>query len=274
MKKLFFCFSIVFLGINHAQAQDSLQTKYTASQKGKVFFYWGWNRAHYSNSDITFSGDDYDFTLYNVTAKDNPTGIHMDYINPTRLTIPQTNFRLGYFITDKYYLSLGQDHMKYVMVQDQTVRISGYNNVPGFEIDSNTKQLSPNFLTFEHTDGLNYINAEIGRFDDITPTFITNTDKLQLNALYGVGTGILLPRTNTELMNFDRYDEFHLAGFGLGVKAGLNLTFLKYFFVQTEIKGGYINMPDIRTTMNTADRASQEFYFFQQNIVFGGIFKI
>ncbi len=49
----------------------------------------------------------------------------MDYINPMEMTIPQTNFKLGYFINDHYNISIGVDHMKYVMTQDQKTAISG-----------------------------------------------------------------------------------------------------------------------------------------------------
>lgn len=43
----------------------------------------------------------------------------------TLLTIPQFNFRIGYNINSKFQISLGTDHMKYVMVQNQTVKING-----------------------------------------------------------------------------------------------------------------------------------------------------
>jgi hypothetical protein len=55
----------------------------------------GGNREVYSKSDITFKGNNYNFTLEN--AADKPKGWHIDYINP-RMTIPQTNLRIGYFL--------------------------------------------------------------------------------------------------------------------------------------------------------------------------------
>jgi hypothetical protein len=93
-------------------------------------------------------------------------------------------------------------------------------------------------------------------------------------ATEGIGAGILVPRTNTTLMNKARYDEFHVAGYGAAIVVGLNMTFFKYFFIQSEWKGGYINMPDIRTTMDKIDRASQHFLFSQYNMVFGANFRI
>jgi hypothetical protein len=76
------------------------------------------------------------------------------------------------------------------------------------------------------------------------------------------------------LMGQPRHDDFNVAGYGVSAKVGLNLTFFKYFFIQAELKGGYINMPNIKTTFDNADSASQHFMFFQRIIAFGGIFKI
>ena len=101
-----------------------------------------------------------------------------------------------------------------------------------------------------------------------------NSDKVQINLTEGLGAGVLLPKTNTRLLGKERYDEFHLAGYGLSAKVGLNFTFFKHFFIQTELKGGYIDMNDIRTTKYTSDSASQHFWFLQRIISFGGIFKI
>ncbi|HTO35479.1 MAG TPA: hypothetical protein VLZ72_04530 [Flavobacterium sp.] len=252
--------------------------KFTTHNKGKIYIYWGGNRDFYSNSDIRFKGEDYGFTLNNVKAHDKPKGWHIDYINPTRITIPQTNFRVGYFITDKYNISLGIDHMKYVMYNDRTVGYSG--DYPdrgsyGEAISDGNVLLTEDFLLFEHTDGLNYVNVEFSRVDDFSKYLgIKDTDKIQFNLTGGIGAGILYPKTNATLMEKDRYDDFHISGYGISAKAGLNITFWKYLFVQAELKGGYINMGDIKTTPSKADKASQSFYFAETVIAIGGIFRI
>ena len=128
---------------------------------------------------------------------------------------------------------------------------------------------NPIFYFFEHTDGLNYLNSEFRRSD-----ILINKKYCQVSVNEGLGIGVLLPRTNTTLLNNPRYDEFHLSGFGFGGVAALNLTFFKYLFIQSELKGGFISMPDIRTTMNEEDRASQHFWWTQFNVVFGLQFPI
>jgi hypothetical protein len=267
MKKiLFLCILINTLSF----AQDT--NVKNNSKKGSFYAYWGWNRSVYSTSDISFKGVNYDFTLYDVAAKDRQSPFAFDTYFLS-VTIPQYNLRLAYYLNDKYHITLGVDHMKYVMRAYQNATISGtitnsgtiydgtYNNTP--------LEIKPDLLQFEHTDGLNYINTEIRRND-----VLLNKGILEISAIEGVGGGILLPRTNTSLLNNPRYDQFHLAGFGVGAMLGLNIEFKKHFFILSEIKAGYINMPSIRTTMFDTDIAKQHFTFVQGNIVFGYRFFI
>jgi hypothetical protein len=263
---------------SQTNADTSTPLRYTDHHKGKFFVSWGGNRDNFSKSDIRFKGEGYDFTLYDVVANDKPKGWHIDYINPARMTIPQTNLRIGYFLNDHYSITVGVDHMKYVMVQNKTVTYSG--NYPdagtyGENPNNNQLTLTDDFLTFEHTDGLNYVHTEISRFDDISSLFgIQNTDKFQLNVTEGIGAGVLFPKTNAKLLGNERHDDYHVSGYGVSAKVGLNFTFFKHFYIQTELKGGYIDMPDIKTTFNSSDSASQNFFFFQKIISLGGIFKI
>lgn len=275
MAVLTFC---VFSQYTFSQETVENPEKYTAHNKGKFYVYWGGNRETFSKSDIRFKGADYDFTLYDVVAHDKPKGWHVDYVNPARMTIPQTNLRIGYFINDHYNISIGFDHMKYVMNNDRRVQYSGtYPNAGSYGENpvGNELTLTEDFLLFEHTDGLNYVNTEIARVDDISGLLgLPNTDMFQINTVGGLGVGLLYPKTNTTLLGKDRHDDFHISGYGLSAKVGLNFTFLKHFFIQTELKGGYINMNDIKTTQSSADSASQEFWFLQRIITVGGIFRI
>lgn len=264
-------------------AQNEEPAKYTSSNKGKFYISWGGNRGSFTDSDIRFEGENYDFTIKDVKAGDRPKGWHIDYINPKNMTVPQTNFKLGYYISDKYSISIGLDHMKYVMPDNSTKIVSGFINLPLDESGSQFNGIYNNestyipedLLEFEHTDGLNYVYAEFARHDDISTLFrLPNIDKFQINITEGVGSGILYPKTNAKLLLKERYDNFHVSGYGFHLNVGLNLTFFKHFYIQGDLRGGYINMPDIKTTKNKNDSASQDFWFFQRVISFGGIFRI
>ena len=88
-----------------------------------------------------------------------------NYLNPANITIPQYNFRFGYFIKDNIDVSFGIDHLKYVLEQNQLSRISGFIENSGTIYDgvyNNTLlPISEDFLKFEHSDGLNYINFQM-----------------------------------------------------------------------------------------------------------------
>ncbi len=245
------------------------------SPKGSLFIYWGWNRAAYSASDIHFTGENYDFVLHNVSARDRQSPFKLDpYFKLNRISVPQTNLRIGYRFSEHYSISFGDDHMKYVMRQYQSSTISGTIATGGMYDGAYTSEdlvLSPSFLTFEHTDGLNYLNIELRRHDEHQRWANHN---IALGSVIGFGAGALVPKTNAKLMDKPRNDAYHLAGWGSAVVAGLNLTFWEHFFIQSEVKGGFIHMPDILTSPESSDRASQHFWFVQGNIVFGANFKI
>ncbi|WP_437438062.1 hypothetical protein [Polaribacter irgensii] len=253
--------------------------KNKVTNKGKFFAYWGWNWASYSDSDIRFKGEDYDFTLSNVRAQDRQTKFSFrNYFKPSNISIPQTNYRIGYFFKENYTVSIGVDHMKYVMIADQNVTIDGTINIGNIKYDGTYTRkevkLAADFLRFEHTDGLNYLNVEVKRFDNIDHWFGLDLENLQINLTEGLGTGVLYPRTDTSLLGKERHDNYHLSGFGLSAGIGLNVAFFKHFFIQADLKGGYINMPSIKTSLSVLDSASQSFYFFQNNILIGGKFRL
>jgi hypothetical protein len=250
------------------------QRKSNAFNKGSFYFYWGWNRSFYSPSTIHFSGNTYNFQLYDVVAVDRQSPFSADlYLNPKRMTIPQYNARIGYYFKHNLQVSLGVDHMKYVMLHDQPSTINGYIYNSNTAYDgvyvNEPITIAQDFLKFEHTDGLNYINAELRK-----SMRVFGVKHIQSTFLFGGGVGMLLPKTNTTLLANPRYDAFHLSGYGVNGVMSLQLNFFKYFFVQGEAKMGFIHMPDIRTTMNTSDRASQMFLYNQFNINFGVQFSL
>jgi hypothetical protein len=271
---IFISIFVINLNAQDVPIPEKKLAKNKTSKKHSIYTYWGWNRSYYTKSNIHFQGRNYDFTLFDVIAKDRQSKFDLKtYFAPRNITIPQYNFRLGYFLNDKISLSFGADHMKYVMQNNEIVKIDGEISQTGTKYDKNYDKedilLSTDFLMFEHTDGLNYENIELRYHHDL---IVKN--KWNLTFLEGIGIGALIPRTNTTLLNNKRYDQFHLSGYGLSAVAGINFEFFTYFFIQFEGKLGFINMPDIRTTEFKVDRASQHFFFFQYNGLFGFRFPL
>ena len=160
----------IFIALS-GYAQEVIKPLIVTPKKGELFLTWGYNWSWYSNSDIKFEGENYNFELKNVKAADKQTPFTFhNYFYPTYITTPQYNLRLGYYFSDHYSISLGIDHMKYIARPDQPLQIFGEIQNSGTIYDgvynNETILLEEGFLEFEHTDGLNYINAEVRRFDD------------------------------------------------------------------------------------------------------------
>ena len=271
MSKNLLLLSLFFISI-YCQA---ISPEDNPTNKGRLYFYWGWNRSWYSKSDIHFEGDNYKFKLNAMRAHDRQTPFGIDpYFNPSQISIPQTEMRIGFFINDKVDISIGVDHMKYVLTYYQPTKIDGYINTgsiyDGVYTNDNFIN-SYSFLKFEHTDGLNFINAEITRNDNLFEAFKLkfNPKIIKLNSLLGFGIGGVLPKSNVNLLNKGRHDEFNWAGYGFAGKVGLDLILFKYFFIRSEYKSGFIDMPNIRTSADPSDRASQHFFFRELTLNFG-----
>jgi len=290
MKKFFELVFVFFVGTTmlFGQKQDSISreaiddisgqlisvniNKSSTLKKGTMFIFWGWNRAGFSKSDIRFKGNGYDFTLNNVVAHDRPSELSMAYIDPTRLSIPQFNFRYAYFIKDNLALVVAQDHMKYVMDQNQIANFRGNISNPIYAAMVQNGQVNladEQFLTFEHTDGLNYVNVGLEKYKNLS-----SKKNFDIFWAYGGGIGALMPKSNVKLFGNERSDRYHLAGFGLDARSSINFVFWDHIMARVEGKFGYINMPDIKTTLNNKpDKASQDFVFYQVNFGVGYVFN-
>ncbi len=268
-------FKIIFLLFYTTASFAQSSRVYNDKKKGQLSISWGWNRDAYTKSNISFKGADYDFKLYKVVAHDrqSPFSFH-DYLTFSRLTIPQTNLRISYFIKDNLAVSFGDDHMKYVMDNGQTVRMEGTisrtGNYKG--IYDGDKTITEDFLTFEHTDGLNYLNFELEKY---FTWYHSKSSRLIISGLIGGGTGVLFPKSNVKLLDYERNDRFHVSGFGISAKAGLQATFLKHIIIKFENKYGYINMPNIILHKKGIEgRAKQSFIFAELYGTIGANFSL
>jgi len=272
LREIFFSLLVVLLSVPvTAQVESSVFQRFPETdRKGKYYSSWGWNEDRYTKSDIRFVGADYDFTLFDVKATQRQAKFTVDqFLNPLTVSIPQFNFRLGFYITKDIDIFIGLDHMKYVVSERQVVGIEGYirnsETIHDGEYDNEEKVIRDDFLDYEHTDGLNYVFIGAGK----SQTFVAYKG-LTLGAYETVSIGVMRPRSDVTLLGRPRHDEYNVAGVAFAVSGGLELGFLRHFFVQSELKGGYTSMPWVRTTDNPADQAKQSFWFGQAIVQFGG----
>ncbi|MFI5139855.1 MAG: hypothetical protein ACHQIM_18680 [Sphingobacteriales bacterium] len=272
------------------------ETKQLYPRKGKFFISWGYNRAAFSHSNMNFRGNGYNFNINDIRATDDPTRFSSVYVNPTGFTVPQFNYRVGYFLDDKTFVSIGSDHMKYTMSK-QTTHLTGYINsgvnkgtynntevVVGEDAEvgnsgpSIIDKLPGGFVTnFEHCDGLNDFNAEIGRLEQL---WISRNHRHAFAVLGSVGLGMVIPDTDADVLGQPpKHDmeknkkAYHLAGYSVSATMGFQFDFFNHLFLQARVKAGYMNLPDINTTTE-GGKASQHFCFLEPIVALGYSFHL
>ena len=238
MRYLFFTLTLLGTFFSSFSQSDSLKKK-----KTQWYFTWGYTRATYSKSSIHFknsSGDpyvtsgpikNYDFTLYDVTANDKPDFDKLkDVIN---ITIPQYVFRIGYSFNDKWGIELNYDHTKYVVNDWQKAHVKGQVN--GYQIDGDSILNPYKFVHFEHTDGANFwmINA-VRRW-----AFYAPSKNFKLSYVLKPGAGIVFPRTDVTLFGEHLNNDWHVAGWIVGVENGLRMEFFRNGFFEFVGKGSF-----------------------------------
>jgi hypothetical protein len=238
-------------------AQDITAPK----KRGQFYFSWGYNRDWYSTSTIHFvnnnpeAAKNYDFTLYDATAHDKPD--MEEYWDLGKLTIPQYDFTIGYHLNNKRDLGfeIGWDHLKYVVTDWQNVHIKG--QIHGTPIDK-VAPLNPDTVHLQHTNGNNYLIFSLTKRKNIF------THKhVQVDALGKVGAGPLISYTISTILGDYDPGYFHYHGWVAATSLGVRVSFLKNFFIQSDIQGAFVDYTNTKLGKNHDGLATHTFYSLQ-----------
>ncbi len=225
--KYFFAFTLtLFSFLSKAQTANPFTSR--------MYFAWGYNKEWYSTSTIKVSqpsqGSNYEFK--NVAGNDR---IGWDKLFQHELTIPQYNYRFGFFLKKhpSWGFELNFDHTKYQMTPGQSAHVVGtVNNVA---IDSNIVITDHNML-WKLNNGANFF-----LFNVMKRFYITGTKGglLKLYNIYKVGIGPLIPHTENTLFGHDNNAGFQFGGFNAGLEAAYRLEIGKYLYIDLAQKVDY-----------------------------------
>jgi hypothetical protein len=275
MKKYILFLFILITTISFAQYRSSKVKRSWSA--GTLFFYWGYNRSFYTKSDINFNGPNYNFTLNGAKAVDRPTKDIGTYLSINKLTIPQFNFRLGYMIKKNWAISIGYDHMKYVLVDNEPYTLTGFIK-PGVDIvtnwsgNYNNEPVTTHQETFhyENTNGLNYIRVEVSRIDQ---WLRSKTGNFAISSSFGLSSGGILSFNDFTFAGKKDVQTVSMSGLGVSLHAGARFEFWKHFFLQANGAGGFMNQMNVDTRPNDySSFAKQKFGYGAFEIVAGGLF--
>lgn len=281
-KKILSLIFVLMSAASFAQNESSVTpTSSTANKrlkKGNIYLLWGYTRAWYSKSTLHFVNHsnryypetgrthDYDFTIYDAKAKDRPDFDAIgDVVN---LTIPQFVFRVGYYFNNKkdFGIEINYDHTKYVVQDYQKVRVKG--NFNGDYVDKDTILDPVNFLHFEHTDGANFWMLNfIKRWKLYEPSKYFN-----VGYVVKPGAGIVFPRTDVTVFGTRLNNDWHVAGWIVGLESGLRIEFLKYGLIEFVGKGAYADYTTCLVLGKGNGKAKHHFFAGQLTLTVGATF--
>lgn len=219
-----------------------------------MYLQWGYNRDIYSNSDLHFKkGNEYDFTIHKAHAVDQPDFAGF-WETPVDVTIPQNSFRIGVYLNKEntWAIELNFDHAKYVVNDNQVLRVSG--QIHGEQIDMDTT-IRRQFVHFEHTNGANFYHINYVR----QKYLIEGKSYGKLSYLLKGGAGVVIPRSDVTIMNHRLDNDYHVSGYIISGEAGMRFYPLRNFFLELNGKGGFANYTNVLT--EPGGRANHHFWY-------------
>lgn len=246
-----------------SDAQHKRMKKKVSYAQGTLFGYWGYNRCGFTKSNMHFVGPGYDFTLGNAVAHDNPEKFGRAYFNPSQITVPQFNVRLGYYFKDHWAISFGYDHMKYIFQDHNQVTLSGtIDESVGAQWSGiyNGEHIVTDRDSFhyENSDGLNYLRFELTRTDMLKK--FGEKDWFAISSNIGISAGGLLSYNDFDFAGQKDMQTISLSGYGMSVHVGLRLEFFRHVFLQTTYSGGFNHQVKVRNRPNDPSAYTRHAY--------------
>ncbi len=241
-----------FLLITDASSAQSGGRGVNIVKNGSLYFSWGYNKEWYSYSDVYVKQESLgnDYTMKKVMAQDHP-GWNTGIFNKP-LTVPQYNYRLGYFFNKKqdWAFEINFDHTKYIIRQDQQIHLKGtlngtlYDGLIPFTYDSG--------FYYYLNNGANFLLFNlVKRFS----VFHTNNKKFKLDALIKAGIGPVIPHVENSLFGHKNDDGFQLGGWNAGIETALRATMMKYVYLEFAQKGDYARYSGLSVYQGKARQA-------------------
>jgi hypothetical protein len=238
----------------HAQQKEK-------KRKHEIYFSWGYNKEWYTHSNLQISQPELgnSYTFQNISGHDHPGWDGQLFTKP--LSIPQYNYRIGYFFNEKKGLAfeINFDHTTYIFADNQRVHVKGtVNNKPydGHLLFKENDEVSPPDSSSSYyflNNGANFLLFNIVK----RWHFISNKkETIQIDAFGKAGIGPVIPHVQNKFFNQPQNDaHFQLGGWNIGVEAAVRATFFKYIYLEYTNKLDYARYSGLRIYKGTAKQA-------------------
>lgn len=235
-------------------------------RKGEFYFSWGYNKEWYTNSNVKVNQPSLNnhYTLRNVQSHDRPGWDEGLFSIP--ISIPQYNYRLGYFFNKKKGLAfeINFDHTKHIIRNKQIVRLTGTLN--NRQVDTSIYFSDTNGFYYYLNNGANFLLFNLVKR---WHWHESKNGNLAIDALGKAGIGPLIPHVENALFGKANDDGFQFGGWNMGVEAGIRATFFKHVFLEYTNKIDYARYSNLKVYEG---RASQAFGTYEMILSIGYTF--
>ncbi len=228
-------------------------------RRGELYFSWGYNTEWYTKSNLKIDqpqlGNSY--TFKGISGHDH-RGWDEGLFSKA-LTIPQYNYRLGYFFGNKqdWGIEINFDHTKFIFADDQQVHIKGtINNKP---VDSyvrfrqNDAPGADSSSYYFLNNGANFLLFNIMKRWHLSAN---KSGSIMIDGISKFGIGPLIPHVQNKF--FDQPEnnaDFQLGGWNTGIEGALRSTFFKHVYLELAGKLDYARYSHLHIYNGSARQA-------------------
>lgn len=221
-------------------------------RKGEFYFSWGYNKEWYTRSDVKVNQPSLNnnYTLKSVHSHDHPGWDEGLFSIP--ISIPQYNYRLGYFFNKKRGLAfeINFDHTKHIIQDNQQIKIAGTLN--GRQVDSTINFSEGNGFYYYLNNGANFLLFNIVKR---WHWHESKNGRFTVDALGKAGIGPLIPHVQNSFFGQPNDPGFQLGGWNMGAEGAVRATFFKNVFLEFSNKLDYARYSNLKTYQGTAKQA-------------------
>lgn len=257
MRYLFLLMLLPF--ISQAQHENTTSTSSQATYssresqgRGSFYFSWGYNTEWYTRSNVKVSQPDLgnDYSFKNIKGHDHRGWDDGLFSKP--FTIPQYNYRLGYFFNDKRDLGveINFDHTKFIFEQDQQADIKGTLN--GKSIDSTVTFNEANGFFYYLNNGANFL-----LFNLVKRWHYCNdkSGNIKTDFLLKGGVGPVIPHVENSFFGQKNEPHFQIGGWNMGTELAVRTTFYKHVYLEFAGKLDYARYSNLKVYHGTVKHA-------------------
>ncbi|HEY8689530.1 MAG TPA: hypothetical protein VIM07_09880 [Chitinophagaceae bacterium] len=202
----------------------------TGKYKKEFYFSWGYNTEWYTHSNVKVKQPELGnkYTLKHVLGHDHRGWDESDFFSKD-LTIPQYNYRIGYFFNKAKDIAfeINFDHTKFIITDGQQIRIQGAMH--NRNLDSTINFSQANGFYYYLNNGANFLLFNlVKRWNWYT----NKKQNIKIDALGKAGIGTVIPHVENSFFGNSNDPHFQLGGWNTGVEGALRATFYKHIYLE------------------------------------------